>query len=55
MVIFHGDISTQNGGSLKLVDKSPYLGSRVSLTENNISARLAIDYRSYGSQIYPIK
>ena len=34
-----GDISTQNGGPLKLVDK--YLGSSVSSTENDINIRLA--------------
>ena len=31
-----GDISTLNGGSLKLVDKFTYLGSCVSSTENDI-------------------
>ena len=32
-----GDISTLNGGSLKLVDKFTYLGSSVSSTENDTS------------------
>ena len=36
-----GDISTQNGGLLKLVDKFTYLGSSVSSTENDINTRLA--------------
>ena len=36
-----GDISTLNGNSLKLVDKSTYRGSKVSLTETDISTRLA--------------
>ena len=36
-----GDISTQNGRSLKLVDKFTYLGSSVSSTENNINTQLA--------------
>ena len=35
-----GDISTLNGGSLKLVDKLTYLGSRVSSTESDINMRL---------------
>ena len=35
-----GDISTQNGGSLKLVDKFTYLGSSVSSTEKDIDTRL---------------
>ena len=36
-----GGISTLNGSSLKLVDKFTYLGSSVSLTENDINKRLA--------------
>ena len=36
-----GDISTQNGSSLKLVDKFTYLGSNVSLSETDINTRLA--------------
>ena len=36
-----GDISTQNGESLKLVDKFAYFGSSVSSTENDVSTRLA--------------
>ena len=36
-----GDISTQNGRSLKLVDKFPYLGSSVSSTQNHINTQLA--------------
>ena len=36
-----GDISTLNGSALKLVDKFTYLGSSVSLTENDIDTRLA--------------
>ena len=43
-----GDISTLNGGPLKLGDKFTYLGSNVSSTENDINtwlakARTAID------------
>ena len=40
---FHqkGDISTLNGGSLKLVDKFTYLGSRVSYIKRDINMRLA--------------
>ena len=54
-----GDISTLNGGSLKLVDKFTDLRSRVSSTENDINTRLAkawtaISYRSYGSQTWPM-
>ena len=36
-----GDISTQNGSSLKLVDKFTYLGSSVSSTETDIDTWLA--------------
>ena len=36
-----GDISTLNGGSLKVVDKFTYLISRILSTENDISMRLA--------------
>ena len=36
-----GDISTLNGGFLKLVDKFAYLGSSVSSTKNDINTRLA--------------
>ena len=36
-----GDISTLNGGSLKLVDKFTYLGSSVSSTETDINSWLA--------------
>ena len=32
-----GDISTLNGGSLKLVDKFTYLGSSISSTDTNIN------------------
>ena len=42
-----GDIFTQVGTSLKLVDKFTYLGSSVSSTEKG--------YRSYGNQTWPIK
>ena len=35
-----GDISTQDGTSLKLVDKLTYLGSSVSSTEKDIETRL---------------
>ena len=35
-----GDISTQSGTSLKLVDKFAYLGSSVSSTEKDIDTRL---------------
>ena len=37
----NGDISTLNDSSLKLVDKSTYLESSVSSTENDINVRLA--------------
>ena len=56
-----GDISTLNGSSMKLVDKSTYLGSSDSSTENDINTQLAKawtandSYRSYESQIWPIK
>ena len=36
-----GDISSLNGGSLKLEDKFIYLRSSISSTENNIRMRLA--------------
>ena len=36
-----GDISTQNGSSLKLVDKFTYLRSSVSTTETDINTQLA--------------
>ena len=36
----NGDISTQDGTSLKLVDKFTYLGSSVSSTEKDIDTRL---------------
>ena len=36
-----GDISTWNSSALKLVDNSPYLGSRVSSTETDIDTGLA--------------
>ena len=36
-----GDISTQNGSSLKLVDKFTYPGSNLSSTETDINTRLA--------------
>ena len=39
--IQRGDISTLNGSSLKLVDKSANLGSSASSTETNINTRLA--------------
>ena len=35
-----GDISTQDGTSLKLVDKFTYLGSSISSTEKDIDTRL---------------
>ena len=35
-----GDISTQGGTSLKLVDKFTYLGSSLSSTEKDIDTRL---------------
>ena len=35
------DISTLNGGSLKLVDKFTYHGSGVSSVENDINTRVA--------------
>ena len=36
-----GDISTLNGGSMKLVGKFTYLESSLSSTENDINMRLA--------------
>ena len=36
-----GDISTQDGSSLKLVDKFTYLGSSISSTETDINTQLA--------------
>ena len=36
-----GEKSTLNGCSLKLVDKSTYLGSSVSTTATNVNTRLA--------------
>ena len=56
-----GDISTQNGSSLKLVDKFNYLWSSVSSTKKDVNTWLAkawatsIGYRSYISQTWPIK
>ena len=41
VLIKKGDISTLNGGSLKLVDKFNYLGSSISSTENDINKWLA--------------
>ena len=35
----NGDISTLNGGSVKLEDKFTYLGSSVSSTENDINTQ----------------
>ena len=35
-----GDISTLNGGSLKVVDKFTNLGSKITSTENDISMLL---------------
>ena len=55
------DISTLNGGSLKLVDKFTYFSSSVSFTENDIICAywrhrlLLIGYRSYGSLTNSIK
>ena len=37
-----GDISTQNGTSLKLVDKFTYLGSSVSSTKKDFDTRLTM-------------
>ena len=55
--IQRGDISTLNGGFLKLVNKFTYLGSRVSSTENDINTllekawtttgRLSVIWKSY--------
>ena len=51
-----GDISTQKGGPLKLVDKFTYLGSSVLSTKNDINTQLAkawtaIDYILLSSNI----
>ena len=48
-----GNISTLNGGSLKLVNNFTYLGSSISSTEKY--GLLLIGYPSYGSQTYLIK
>ena len=51
-----GDISTLNGGSLKLIDKFKYLGSRISSTESDIKGFLAkVLSIGNGSLIYSIK
>ena len=56
-----GDISTLNGGPLKLADRFTNLGSSVSSTKKDINTRLAkawtaIDsYLSYRSQTWPKK
>ena len=56
-----GDISTLNGSSLKLVDRSTYQGNSVSSTETDIDTRLtkvwtaSNSYRSYGNQTWPTK
>ena len=44
LIFLKKDISTLNGSSLKLLDKFPYLGSSVSLSENDINMRLVIDH-----------
>ena len=44
-----GDISTQNGSSLKLVDKFTYQGSSVSSTETDIDTRLTKEWTSLDS------
>ena len=44
-----GDISTLNGGSLKLVEYFTYIGNSVSSTENDINTRLAKDWTSFES------
>ena len=41
VMVILGDISTQKGGPLKLVNKFTYLGNSVSSTENDINTRLA--------------
>ena len=41
-----GDVSTQNGNSLKLVDQFTYLGDRVLSTDTDISRRLAKAWRA---------
>ena len=43
---FHqrGNISTLNDGPLKLMDKFTYLGSSISLTENDINTQLAKEW-----------
>ena len=55
-----GNISTLNGGSLKVVDKLTYQRSSVSWTKTDINTRLAMawtanDRLSYGSQTWLIK
>ena len=43
-----GDISTQNGSSLKLEDKFAYLGNSVSSTAIDINTRLAKAWTAIG-------
>ena len=43
-----GDITTQNGSFLKLIDKFTYLGSSVSSTETDINMRLAKAWTAIG-------
>ena len=42
-----GDISTLNGGSLKLMDEFTYLGCSISSTENNINTHQVKGMNSY--------
>ena len=45
-----GDISSQDGTPLKLVDKFTYLGSRVSSTEKGINTRLTKAWAAFSRQ-----
>ena len=42
-----GNISKQNGSSLKLVDKFTYLGSNISSSQTNINMQLAKAWSAY--------
>ena len=52
-----GDISTLNGGPLKLVNKFTYLGNSESSLQCDMQkhGQLLIGYRSYASHTWPIK
>ena len=49
-----GDISTVNGGSMKLVDKFKYLGNSVSSTENDVNMHQAKAWTAI-DKLWPIR